>query len=183
MVWAMLWASQAGGFEVEHSGARYIERQYHCELTVVLDAPVERIEAVLRDYKHYPQLDTRILQAHVLERPAAGTVILRTLLRACFGPFCRNVLRVERVQESPHSLVAITDPARSDVEFGESRVSLSALGESRTRVHYRTSIVPDFWIPPIIGRRWMLNTLKRAASELFEGVEARAKRGPRPATG
>ncbi len=183
MAMLSLWAMQASGFEIEHSGARYIERQYHCELIAVLDAPVERIEAVLRDYEHYPQLDARILQAHVLERPAVDTVILQTLLRACFGPFCHNVLRVERVQESPRSLVAITDPARSDVKFGESRVRLSALGESRTRVHYRTSIVPDFWIPPLIGRRWMLNTLKRTASELFEAVEARARLEPSPAVG
>ena len=47
--------------------------------------------------------------------------------------------------------------------------------EGRTRVSYRTSIVPDFWIPPFAGRRWLLKTLEDATTDLFRNVEAKAK--------
>jgi hypothetical protein len=172
----VLGATPARSFDVQHSKARYADKQYHYELTVTLDAPVERVEAVLRDYARYPMLDPRILEARVLEHSASNGVTLETTVRACFGPFCRNVKRIEHVQEAPHSLTAITDPSRSDVKFGETRTQLSASGGGRTRVSYHTSITPGFWIPSIVGRRWMLRTLEDASTNLFMNVEMQAKK-------
>jgi hypothetical protein len=172
---AVLCAPPARAFEIEMIQTRYAQRQYQCELRVRLDAPIERVEAVLREYERYPALDARILRARVLERPAANVAVLETTLRACFGPFCRNVRRVERVEESPHALSATADPARSDVRFGETHTELSALKEGGTLVSYRTRITPAFWIPPIVGRHWMLGTLEHATSELFRNVELQAQ--------
>jgi hypothetical protein len=165
----------AHAFTVEHSATRYADRQFQCELTLTLEAPIERVEEILRDYESYRTLDARILEARIVERPADNVALLATTLRACFGPFCRNVKRVERVEEAPNALVAITDGARSDVKFGETRMRLEAAGAGGTRVTYATRITPGFWIPPLVGRRWMLSTLDQATRELFRNVEARAK--------
>jgi hypothetical protein len=83
-------------------------------------------------------------------------------------------VRVERVEEAPLQLTAIADPARSDVKFGETRMKLSVT-EGRTRVSYQTSIVPDFWIPPFAGRRWLLKTLADGTTNLFQQVERKAQ--------
>lgn len=162
-------------FTIERSESRYADKHYQYELVVTLDAPIERVEEVLRDYEQYPSLDTRILQARVLERPEEHVALLETVLRACFGPFCRNVKRVERVEETKHALTAITDPARSDVKSGETRTELAAADHGGTRVTYKTSIAPDFWIPKLVGRRWMLGTLEDATADLFMNVEMKAK--------
>lgn len=172
---ASLWAAAAGAFEIEHSETRYVNRRYQCDLNIRLDAPLDKVEAVLRDYERYPSLDTRILQARVLERPEPNVVVLETTLRVCFGWFCRNVTRVERVQESQHALAATADPSRSDVKFGETRTQLSQGEHGGTLVHYRTSITPGFWIPSVVGRRWMLRTLEDATRDLFMNVEMKAK--------
>src|SRR6188768_895223 len=140
---------------IEHANASYKDKHYEFEMIAIVDAPVESVQAVLRDYESYKELDPRILDAHVIERPTAYISILETTLRVCFGPFCRNVKRVELVEEAPLQLSAIADPARSDVKYGETRMKLS-VSEGRTRVSYQTSIVPNFWIPPVAGRRWLL---------------------------
>lgn len=168
-------AAQARAFEIEHSVGRYSDRRYHYELEVKLDAPLERVMSVLADYERYPSLDERILEARVLERPAEHVAMLKTLLRVCLGPFCRNVSRIERVQESPQSLVAIADPERSDVEFGETRTELSPSEGGGTLVRYSTTIVPGFWVPRFLGRRWLLRALEEATGDLFRSVEERAK--------
>jgi hypothetical protein len=173
---ASLWAATAGAFEIEKSETRYADRRYQCELSVKLDAPPDKVEAVLRDYERYPSLDTRILQARVLERPEPNVVVLETTVRVCFGWFCRNVNRVERVQESEHALAATADPSRSDVKFGETSTQLSPDADGGTLIHYRTSITPAFWIPSVVGRRWMLRTLEDASGDLFMNVEMRAKK-------
>ena len=171
---SLLAAPFAHAFTIEHSAARYADKRYQCELTVMLDAPVERVEAVLRDYERYPMLDRRIVEARVLERPEQHVALLATTLRVCFGPFCRNVKRIERVEESPNALAAITDATQSDVRFGETRAALESV-EGGARVTYRISITPGFWIPPFVGRRWMLNTLENTTRELFRNVEQRAR--------
>jgi hypothetical protein len=171
-----LWSAAAGGFEIEKSETHYSNRRYQCELSVKLDAPPDQVQAVLRDYERYPSLDTRILQARVLERPEPNVVVLETTVRVCFVWFCRNVTRVERVQESQLALAATTDPSRSDVKFGETHTQLSPDEHGGTLVHYRTSVTPGFWIPSVVGRRWMLRTLQDATGDLFMNVEMRAKK-------
>ena len=180
---AVLQPGPVGAFEIEHSETRYANRRYQCELNVRLDAPLDKVEAVLRDYERYPSLNTHILQARVLERPEPNVVLLETTLRVCIGPFfCRNVTRVERVEESPHALAAQADPSRSDVKFGETRTQLTPDENGGTLVHYRTSITPGFWVPSVIGRRWMLRTLEAATGDLFMNVEMRAREEPKAAS-
>jgi hypothetical protein len=169
-----LWAGAAGAFQIEHSETRYADRRYQCDLNVRIDAPLDKVEAILRDYEKYPSLDGRILEARIIERPAPNVAMLETTLRVCLGWFCRNVKRVERVEESEHALAAKADPGRSDVRFGETRLQLAPGEDGSTLVRYSTSITPGFWIPTVVGRRWMLRTLEDATTDLFMNVEMKA---------
>ena len=168
-------AQPAHALTIERSESRYVDKHYQFEFVAILNAPVDRVEAVLRDYENYPKLDARIIEARVEERPNEHTAMLATTVRACFGPFCRNVKRLERVEESPLGLKAVSDPARSDVKFGETHTMLS-VSEGRTRVSYRTAITPAFWMPPIAGRRWLLSTLSDATVDMFKNVELEAQK-------
>jgi hypothetical protein len=172
---AALWSGAAGAFEIEHSETRYANKRYQCNLDVKLDAPLDKVEAILRDYEKYPALDARILEARVIERPSPNVAMLETKLRVCMGWFCQNVSRVERVEESQHALAATADPSRSDVKFGETHLYLSAGEDGSTLVRYSTSITPGFWIPSVFGRRWMLRTLEDATTDLFMNVETKAR--------
>lgn len=165
----------ACAFETEYADSTFVEKQFRCQVVALLDAPASAVQAVLRDYEQYPSLDSRILEARVLERPTPHSATLETILRACFGPFCRKVKRVEEVREAHLALSAITDPSRSDVRFGETYTLIEAVGDKQTRITYRTSIVPGFWVPALGGRRWMLRTLEDATLTLFENVESRAQ--------
>ncbi len=172
-------APAAHAFNIEHSEARYADKHFQYELVVTLDAPIERVEAVLRNYAEYPSLNHRILRSSVLERPAPDVVTLETKVEVCFGWFCRNVTRVERVQESKYALLAVADPKRSDVKFSETRSELTPGHHGATRVKYVTNVVPAFWVPPVGGRRMLLRTLEKETRDLFMNVEQKAQ-GPAP---
>jgi hypothetical protein len=164
----------ADAMDVERANAQYKDREYRIELDLVLHEPAARIEAVLRDYASYPSLDAGILESKVLSRPDATTVMLYTKLRACSGLFCRTVQRVERVQESPFELLAVAVPEQSDVVSGQSHTVLQTVAGG-TRVSYRLTILPKFWVPPFIGRAVMLRTLREVSLNLFRQVEVRAQ--------
>lgn len=176
----LLSASAAHAFNIERSEARYVEKHFRYELVVTLDAPIDRVDEVLRNYADYPSLNHRILDAKVLDRPEPNVVTLESTVEVCFGFFCRNVKRVERVQESKHALLAVADPERSDVKFSETRSELSPGLHGATRVRYVTNVVPGFWVPAVGGRRMMLRMLESETRDLFMSVEEKA-REPAPA--
>jgi hypothetical protein len=168
--------SPAFAFELEQAEPQFTDGEYRFAMTAVLDAPLDAVERILRDYEKYPELDSRILEAQVLERPEEGVVVLATKLRVCFAPLiCRSVKRVERVEESPGVLFATTDPERSEMKLGETRAELTYADHGRTRVTYRTRLKPAFWVPALLARRLMLETLEDATIELFRSVETRAQ--------
>jgi len=180
----LLSAPVAGAFNIEHSEARYVDKHFRYELVVTLDAPIDRVDEVLRDYADYPSLNHRILSSKVLDRPAPDVATLETTVELCFGWFCRNVTRVERVQESKYSLLAVADPERSDVKFSETRSVLSPGHHGVTRVKYETNVVPDFWVPPVGGRRMLLRKLETETRDLFMSVEEKARQAePAPPPG
>ncbi|HVF18141.1 MAG TPA: SRPBCC family protein [Steroidobacteraceae bacterium] len=177
----MLGCTSASAFEVQRAEAVFVDEEYRFEMTALLDASVDAVEPVLRDYEGYKALDPRILEARVIERdPAQHIATLETTLRACVGPVCRNVKRIERVEESPGGLIATTDAARSDMKLGETRMTLEKTEDGRTRVIYRTRLKPDFWIPALVARRIMLETLEDATIDLFRNVEKRAQHNVPP---
>ena len=177
---ALLSAPAARAFTIEHSEARYVDEHFRYELVVTLDAPIDRVDEVLRNYADYPALNGRILSAKVLERPAPGVVTLETTVEVCFAWFCRDVTRVERVEESKYTLLAVADPARSNVRFSETRSELTPGHDGATRVRYVTNVVPDFWVPPVGGRRMLLKMLETETRDLFMSVEEKARQ-PAPA--
>jgi hypothetical protein len=149
---------------------------------VTLDAPIDRVNEVLRDYDDYPSLNERILSAKVLSRPERDVAVLETTVKVCLGPFCRNVTRVERVLESRYVLLAIADPNRSDVKWGETRSELTPTLHGATRVKYVTDVVPSFWVPAVGGRRMMFKLLETETSDLFMNVEKKAQQPAKPDT-
>lgn len=159
--------------EVEHLQTRFHDGEYQLTMTATLAAPLAQVEAILRDYANYPQLDTRILAAQVLARSSPQQLELLTRINVCIAFLCRKVERVERVDESPGELLAIVLPERSDAERGSTHIQLSAQSD-RTRVVYATQIVPKFWVPALLGRPLMLRNLRDATISLFTHIEQRA---------
>lgn len=166
-------SAPARAVQVDHIETRYEGGEYRLSLTATLAAPLAQVEAVLRDYVHYPELDGRIMAVHTMTTAVPGELRLYTRIHVCVSFVCRDVDRVERVQEQPGELLATVIPEQSDAERGETRTSLLAQGE-HTRVQYTTMIVPKFWVPAWFGRSLMLRTLRDGTVSLFQQVEQRA---------
>lgn len=175
---ATLAASNASAIEVQRADTHYRDGRYELELEATLDAPPPEVLRVLRDYVLYTKLDPRVLEAKILERPSANEVLLYSRIRACMAVFfCRRVERVERVEERANELVATAIPERSDVNFGVTHTRLSTTAAATTRLVYRTQIEPKFWVPRVVAKRAMLNTLRDATIQLLTQVEKKAQHG------
>ena len=175
---SVLLTATASAIDVQRADTRYHDGRYELELEATLDAPTPEVQRVLRDYALYPKLDSRVLDAKILERPGNNEVMLYSRIRVCMAAFfCRRVDRVERVEERANELLATTIPERSDVRFGLTHTQLSTTTTRATRLVYRTQIEPKFWVPRIVPKRAMLNTLRDATIQLLAQVEKNAQHG------
>ena len=173
-----LWLGQpAMALQVQQLQVQFHDGAYQLTMTVMLAAPLPKVESVLRNYAQYPQLDARILSAQVLRRSSATELELQTRINVCFSFICRKVERIERVEERPGELLATVIPERSDAERGSTHTQLSSSGDL-TRVTYTTDIVPKFWVPALLGRSMMLHSMRDATITLFERIEQRAAQLP-----
>jgi hypothetical protein len=164
----------ARALSVQSIDASLSEGIYRVSLVVRIDAPVEDVAAVLTDYAAYRRLDPRIRDSAVLPSEGGGVELVRTVVRACAGFFCRNVERVERVERHEGELVATVVPERSELRHGLTRTTWQAVDEA-TDVTYQSEFIPDFWVPSVIGRRFAVRALKASTLELFDNVEKRAR--------
>jgi hypothetical protein len=69
----------------------------------------------------------------------------------------QRVLEVETAGNG--DILTRTDPGMSDFEHGEETWQIRAEGRG-TRLHYRASLTPSFFIPPYIGP-WLLKSRLR----------------------
>lgn len=176
---SILLVAPAMAIEVQRLDVSADGGQYSVRFDATLDAPLAQVLRVLRDYAHYPELDSRIREARLLADPA-GQRLLYTRLRGCVGKvFCSDLRRTERVTELGNGAIAAAIPEQSDVRFGLTTTELYAEGE-RTRVRYTSRFVPQLWIPDFVVRGPMLAALEDGTRRLFTNVEARARRGAPP---
>ncbi len=146
---------------------------YALELEVRLQAPRDAVWDVLTDYDRLGELNPAVIESRV-ERAVAGDPEVLTVIRGCVLFFCSSVARIERMQESPPArIVAVTDPARSDLRQGRSDWRLSDEA-GLTRLELSVTLEPDFWVPPLLGRRALRRSLVGGTLELLEAVEQRA---------
>ena len=161
-------AVEVGALEVTVS-----EGEYRVALDAVIHAPVEAVSRVLTDYLGYSSLDPRIRASEILGADERGGQLVRTLILACAGVFCRSVRRVERVRIDGARIVAEALPERSDVRYSRAETVWRA-DSDRTVVSYRAAFSPDFWVPSWVERRYAPAMLRESVLTLFGNVEERA---------
>jgi Polyketide cyclase / dehydrase and lipid transport len=166
-------ASPAHALQVLRADAVYEKGVFRVHFEAFLTAPVAGVAAVLGDYVHFGKLDSRIRRVELLGPQADGAVLMRTLVNACAGVFCRTVERVERVQRVPAGQVAEVVPELSDMRRGVARTHWQQQGGG-TVVRYEAEFEPDFWVPGIIAQRYGVREMQESTLRMFMSVEREA---------
>lgn len=137
------------------------EGAYQVRFEAVVDVPPDRVFALLTDYDRLNRLNPGIVVAKRLEADSAVGDRVRTVLEGCVLFFCRRMERVEIIQTSNQRLITTRMvPEASDFRSGKTRWQLAAVAEG-TRVRFRGRMVPDFWVPPVVGS-WAIESDLRA---------------------
>ena len=163
---ASLFAAELRNIEVErHDGI------YRLRSSAWFGADEEALFEVLTNYELFRYFTSAITESRNLEPDDKGRPRYFTRMEGCVLLWCKSFVRVGHLEVKPTSeVIAIANPDESDFKHSYERWELLA-DASGTLMIYEFEMVPDFWVPPVIGPFMIQRALKAGGERAIERIE------------
>lgn len=162
--------------QVNHSSVDYKAGVYSLSLDVEIDAAFETVREIVTDYANLDQLSNMLIESAMISSPDDKFKRRLLVARTCILFFCRNVRMVEDIEEVGSDVIITTIiPEQSDFKSGQSQWRLTELDNQRSRIEFKGTQEPDFWVPPLIGPILVKRKLLKEALKLIDNLEIMAK--------
>ncbi|MDH3513458.1 MAG: SRPBCC family protein [Gammaproteobacteria bacterium] len=170
----VLWAAAATAATIEVLDTTHDQGRYTVSFEVVLDADRDKVWRIMTDYERLPRVSKLIVETRVLKQEDVNRHRVGVTLEACVLIFCKTVKRMVDIEAWPQTEILVTEvPDQSDFREGVERWRVAAEG-TKTRLNYTAELVPDFFIPPLIGPPVVKYFLRREIRITALEVEALA---------
>jgi hypothetical protein len=156
-------------------------RAYQVQITFDVAAPVDRVMAVLTDYRYPDRLNPEVTKREVISRQN-GITRVRTEFRSCVFLFCNDVMLTQDVTVVAGTIEASIVPDESDFRSGYLRWLVSSSDNGGSHIGFEAVMEPDFFIPPLVGGFFVRKRLRQEILATAENLEAEAAREPAPVT-
>lgn len=175
-------AGTAQAAEVTHVEASRDGEHYRTVVQARLSVPPQAAFAVMRDWALLPRINPSVRRAELLAATGEAE-LLHTVVELCVAMLCKTLDQVQVMRARPvdggHELTAVVDPARSNLKSGRARWRFLPCGGA-TCLSFEAELVPDFWVPPLIGPWLIRSTMARQARITIAGIERVAGERDRP---
>ena len=167
-------SASASATDIQRIEATHDDDRYKLTFEVVLSAARDKVWNIMTDYDQLPRVSKVIVESRILKQDDENRHRVGVTLRACVLIFCKTMKNVVDILARPKDDIVVTGvPALSDFRYSVEHWQVSAEG-ANTRLHYTAEMVPDFFVPPLIGP-WMVKYfLKREITATAIQVEALA---------
>jgi hypothetical protein len=163
-------AGQVSRAEVGHDSGTY-----SLLLDVELDADLASVYAIATDFDRLYRISPTIIESVRLQPPGPGLERRRMVLRTCILFFCFNADFVEDAEIVDRTIITTIVPGESDFRSGRTVWTMSSRGPGLSRIVLESTIVPAFWIPPVIGPWILKNKMLQEGRVTIERIEALAR--------
>ncbi len=143
---------------------------YLFKVETVMEAPADKVRAVVSDYPNLHLLHDVIQESDLSENPD-GHPRVHVRAHPCVLIFCKDLNMVLDMDEQREGiLIGTMVPEVSDFSFGIMRWEIQPLEPQRTRLGYQADLVPAFWMPPIIGPWLLQGKISNLAVKMIENI-------------
>ncbi len=147
------------------------EERYSLYSETVFAVGPRALYELLIDYEKFDKFTSAIVEARNIAPDEKGRPGFYARMEGCALLFCKSFIRHGHLVLTPISeIVAVADPEKSDFKFSRERWQIIANGEG-TLLIYDFEMVPDFWIPPVIGPFFIQRALKKGAIRAVNRIE------------
>ncbi|MEH6503228.1 MAG: SRPBCC family protein [Cycloclasticus sp.] len=145
----------------------YVNNTYRSELSTKIHAAPAVLFELLTSYE---KLNTFSQTIHKSQLLANGDLLLD--LRVCFAIICFEKKQTLKLTVNNHTVTARIIREQSDFESGWMQWQLvPAKEDGSTLFYFSSEMVPDFWVPPLIGPLLIRHKLKKEARYSIHQLE------------
>jgi len=154
-----------------------VEREddlYHLKSITWFGAKPEALYNVLKDYEQFSKFTSAIVESRNMDSDEDGRPQYFTRMEGCVLLWCKSFVRVGHLTLRPTAeIVANAHPEESDFKSSRERWQLIPEGDG-TLLVYEFEMVPDFWVPPVVGPFYIKRALKSGGETAADRIEALA---------
>jgi hypothetical protein len=174
LITGLLFPALAAPATILRTEATHDDDRYKLTFEVVLNAERDKVWNIMTDYNRLTRVSKVIVESRILKQEDENRHRVGVTLHACVLIFCKTMKKVVDIQAWPRNdIIVIGDPALSDFSYSVERWRVVAEG-AKTRLYYSAEMVPDFFIPPLIGPWLMKSFLQKEIKATAIQVEALA---------
>ncbi len=139
-------------------------------LDMRIDGEFYEVYEILIDFNHLDKVNSTITSSQLLESDDKVHKV-QFISSGCVWIICQEVNQVVMVTELGNGyIMSDTIAELSDMRYGRTLWQLIDEGET-TRIKYHSDLVPDFWIPPLIGSSILQNRILEEGIKTINGIE------------
>ena len=169
------WAAEVQSVDAGEENGRYI-----ASFDAVIDAPMDRTLHLMLTPGLWPRLSPIIVDAEVLEKAENGPGKVRIKFYDCIFIFCKTFQKIEDVSIAADGHVtSLAIPDQSDFDYAREDWQVFAEG-GRTHIRYKTEMVPNFFVPPLIGPYVIKSHIRTELVHIVTNLEEIALHEDRP---
>ena len=150
---------------VEHQG----RAQFDISASGSVKAPLAQVWKVLTSYERMPEYVPDMISNRVVSRQG-NRVLLDQQGRARFLFFQRDIRVKVEVLEEPTSAIDV-NLVSGDMEAYRCRWELAPQADGSTRIQYRGSVVPKFYVPGMLGVPLIRSDVRAMLRAVFDHIE------------
>lgn len=144
---------------------------YRVEINALINVPPDVVRSLLTDYKNLTRISPAVLESTVLSVRAKRIHRVYTITRLCILIYCTDLKQIQDMEQLPNGdLTATIVPGEGHFKRGTATWQLTDEQKS-TRLLFQAGLVPNFWMPPIIGPWLIRQLLYREAVQTVQGLE------------
>lgn len=146
---------------------------FEIKVSGVVRATAQQTWLVLTDYDRLPEFVPDLLSSKLLSR-AGAEVVLEQQGSVGFLFMRKSIQLVVRVTEHPFSALDVALVA-GNMKHYASRWELAPMeNDGGTRIAYRGSLEPDFFVPAVVGRAMVQADVQKMLAAVVAEVERRS---------
>lgn len=140
-----------------------------------LDVSPEHLYNILANHDLFTKFTSAVVESRNVEPDEEGRPQFFSRFEGCVILFCKSFIRNGYLELKPFKeLVAIVNPETSDFKHSREQWTLEP-EKGGTRMTYEFEMIPDFWVPPVIGPFYIKRALKSGGEKAVDRIEALAK--------
>jgi ribosome-associated toxin RatA of RatAB toxin-antitoxin module len=143
-----------------------------------VNAPPALVWKVLTGYERMPEFVPDMISNRVVSRQG-NRLLLEQQGRARFLFFRRDIKVKVEVVEEPSSAIDV-NLISGDMEAYRCRWELLPQPDGSTRIHYRGSVVPKFYVPAMLGVPLIRSDVRTMLKSVFQHIEREAEAARSP---